>query len=109
MPRPSMLDGLHQKLLGNGLTALPVFAPQPVVVLVVFARRGVPGGNPASKVGSNAFAEKFTPLPSTVMAAPSRAPIRLGSCNCSAKLPLRSATHPTVASRGNRSTCELNW
>src|ERR1700730_5636507 len=104
-----MLDGLHQMLLGTVFTAPDVFGPQPVVALVVFARRGVPGGNPASKLASNWFAEKFTPLPSTVMAAPSNAPIRLGSCNCSARLPLRSATHPTVASSGIRSTCALNW
>src|SRR5215472_15130078 len=35
MPSPSMLDGLHRKLLGNGLTAVAVFAPHPLVVLVV--------------------------------------------------------------------------
>src|SRR5712664_3287353 len=45
MVSPSMLDGLQRKLLGNGLWAVLVFAPQPRVELVVPVRRTVPGGN----------------------------------------------------------------
>src|SRR5205807_9787869 len=50
---------------------------------------------------------KFAPFDNTVIAAPSNAPISEGSCNSSARLPLRPASQPTVASRGNRSTCGL--
>src|SRR5882762_1065935 len=115
MPKPSMLDGLHEKLLGNGLVALAVFLWQlglasPTGKLPPGSspmRSVVPVGNPASKVGSYGFEGKFTPFPSTVMPAPSSAPIRLGSCNCSARLPLRFASQPTAASRGNRSICGL--
>src|SRR6266700_2671720 len=70
-------------------------------------RSVVPVGNPASKVGSYGFEGKFTPFASTVIPAPSSAPIRLGSCNCSARLPLRLASQPTTASSGKRSTCGL--
>src|SRR5713226_7961040 len=70
-------------------------------------RSVVPVGNPASKVGSYGFEGKFTPFDSTVMPAPSSAPIKDGSCNCSARLPLRLASHPTTASSGNRSTWGL--
>src|SRR5258708_3371700 len=73
----------------------------------VVCKSVVPAGNPASKVGSYGFEGKFTPFASTVMPAPSSAPIRLGSCNCSARLPLRLASQPIVASSGNRSTCGL--
>ena len=38
------------------------------------------------------------------MPAPSYAPIRVGSISCSARFPLRVASHPTVASSGRRST-----
>src|SRR6266550_8434906 len=100
MPKPSMLDGLHQKLLENGL--VPLAPPQLAAV-----RNVVPAGKPAARVGSYGFEGKFTPFPSTVMPAPSSAPIRLGSCNISARLPLRPASQPTVASSGNRSTCGL--
>src|SRR5229473_1160406 len=73
----------------------------------MFCRSVVPVGKPASKVGSYGFEGKFTPFASTVMPAPSSAPIRLGSCNCSARLPLRLASQPIVASSGNRSICGL--
>src|SRR6266436_8041839 len=100
MPKPSMLDGVHQKLLENGL--VPLAPPQLAAV-----RSVVPAGKPASRVGSYGFEGKFTHFPSTVMPAPSSAPIRLGSCNISARLPLSSASQPTAASSGNRSTCGL--
>src|SRR5437016_14337295 len=100
IPKPSMLDGLHQKLLGNG------FVPVPPQVLAV--SNVVPVGKPARRAGSHGFAPwKSAPFDNTVIAAPSNAPISEGSCNSSARLPLRPASHPTVASRGNRSTCGL--
>src|SRR5437588_11334650 len=100
IPRPSMPDGLHWKLLGNGLCAVAVLAPQLAAV-----NRVVPVGKPPKRVESYGFCPwKSTPLDNTVMAAPSRAPISDGSCNISARLPLRLASQPTVASSGNRST-----
>src|SRR5207253_1784480 len=103
MLNPSMLDGLHWKLLGNGFLAVAVFDPQGLAVSNV-----VPVGKPASRVGSNGLAPwKSAPLANTVMPAPSSAPISEGSCNSSARLPLRLASQPTVASSGNRSTCGL--
>src|SRR5436853_2534404 len=103
MLNPSMLDGLHWKLLGNGFLAVAVFDPQEPAVSNV-----VPIGKPASRVGSNGLAPwKSAPWANTVMPAPSRAPISEGSCNSSARLPLRLASQPTVASSGNRSTCGL--
>src|SRR6267142_3470169 len=99
MPKPSMLDGLHQKLLGNGFG--PPAGPQVLAVSNV-----VPTGKPASRAGSHGLTPwKSAPFDSTVIAAPSSAPISEGSCNNSARLPFRPASHPTVASRGNRSTC----
>src|SRR5215813_6366490 len=102
MPRPSMLDGLHQKLLGNGLRLTPF--PQ---LPLLFVRRVVTGGNPPGSAPSlhGSAPWKFTPLASTVIPAPEYAPISVGSCNSSARLPLRLAVQPTVASKGNRSTC----
>src|SRR2546421_950031 len=107
IPNPSILDGLHQKLLGNG------FVPVPPQVLAV--SNVVPVGKPARRAGSHGLTPwKSAPFDSTVIAAPSSAPISEGSCNNSARLPLRPASHPTVASRGNRSICGLvpvamNW
>src|SRR6267143_2211315 len=101
MLRPSMLDGLHQKLLGAGFG--PAVVPQVLDVSSV-----VLVGKPASRVGSNGLAPwKSAPFANTVMPAPSSAPISEGSCNSSARLPLRLASQPTVASSGNRSTCGL--
>src|SRR5712671_3337242 len=92
MPRPSMLDGLHVKLLGKGLAADAVFEPQEATSL---ASRVVPVGNPASNVGSKGFWPwKSTPFDSTVIAAPSSAPISEGSCKSSARLPFRLASQP---------------
>src|ERR1700722_4241004 len=99
IPRPSMLDGLHWKLLGNGLLAalLPQLEAVNSVVWV---------GKPPSRVGTYWLAPwKFTPFASTVMAAPPRAPMGEGSCRSSAKFPFRLASQPTVASNGSRSTC----
>src|SRR6266705_956147 len=100
IPKPSMLDGLHQKLLENGFG--------PVVTQVVAVSNVVLAGKPARRVGSHGFPPwKSAPFDSTVIAAPSSAPISEGSCNNSARLPFRPASQPTVASRGNRSTCGL--
>src|SRR5215472_12805366 len=99
MLRPSMLEGLHWKLLGNGFG--PAVVPQVLDVSSV-----VPVGKPPSKVGSHGLAPwKFTPFDSTVIPAPSSAPISEGSCNSSARLPLSEASQPTVASSGSRSIC----
>src|SRR3981189_1211770 len=103
IPKPSMLDGLHQKLLGNGFLAVLVFDPQVLAVSNV-----VPTGKPARRAGSQGLAPwKFAPFDNTVIAAPSNAPISDGSCTKSAMFPWSPASHPTVASRGNRSTCGL--
>src|SRR5947209_16462241 len=75
MPKPSMLDGLHQKLLGNGFLAVLVFDPQVLAVSNV-----VPVGKPARRAGSHGLAPwKSAPFDNTVMAAPSNAPISEGS------------------------------
>src|SRR6266576_594392 len=97
-----MLDGLHQKLLGDGLALLPF--PQ---LALLFVRSVVTGGNPPGSEPSlhGSAPWKFTPFASTVIPAPEYALISVGSCNSSARLPLRLAVQPTVASRGNRSTC----
>src|SRR5882762_11956717 len=91
MPKPSMLDGLHQKLLGYGFLAVPVLGPQLLAVRSVA---------PVGKVSAvNGFCPwKFTPFANTVIPAPSYAPNRVGSCNNSARLPLSVASQPTVAS-----------
>src|SRR5215472_4534321 len=104
IPRPSMLDGLQKKLLGNGFDAVAVLAPQPRVAFVVPLRSNVPAGNVSA---TNGLEGKVTPLPSSVMAAPSSAPISVGSCSNWARLPLRVASHPTTASSGMRSICGL--
>src|SRR5947207_15374865 len=95
IPNPSMLDGLHRKLLGNGLCAVAVLTPQPLVALVVPLRSNVPTGKVSAANGLEPVGN-WTPLPRTVMAAPSRAPISVGSCNNCARLPLRVASHPTT-------------
>src|SRR5450631_1057715 len=108
MVSASMLDGLHEKLLGNGLTA-PVASTHvaPFGADTVFCSKVVPVGKPASSVGSYGLEGKFTPLPSTVMPAPSSAPIKDGSCSNSARLPFRLVSQPSTASSGKRSTCGL--
>ena len=100
-----MLDGLHRKLLGNGLTECCPLRPLPVVVLVLSGEQNRSGRERVRR--TNGFDGKLTPLESTVIAAPSSAPIRLGSCSSSARLPLRVASQPTVASSGKRSTWGL--
>src|ERR1700731_2226055 len=88
MLRPCMLDGLHWKLLGNGLCAVVVLDPQ-LLEFVLAVSNVVPTGKlPASRVGAHGSAPwKFTPLDSTVIPAPSSAPISEGSCRSSAMLP----------------------
>src|ERR1700757_808589 len=112
MPKPSMLEGLHWKLLGYGLVGLrrlvwheelesPVGkVPEPFGPPISSV---VPVGNVSAPKGSDP-AGNFTPFDNTVIPAPSNAPIRVGSCNSSAKLPFKVASQPTVASSGNRST-----
>src|SRR5882762_2141966 len=103
IPKPSMHDGLHQKLLGKGLVGIVLIVEQLFAVSIV-----VPVGKPARGAWSQRLAPwKFAPFDNTVIAAPSNAPMSEGSCNNSARLPLRPASQPTVASRGNRSTCGL--
>src|ERR1700746_3295453 len=98
IPKPSMLEGVHQRLLLFGL--VPWLVPQLVEVNSV-----VPVGKPPSSVGAYWLAPwKSTPLASTVIAEPSRAPISEGSCSSSARWPCKLASHPTVASSGSRST-----
>src|ERR1700737_2735689 len=98
-PRPSMLDGLHWKLLG--------YVPLQYVFTLLSVNSTVLAGKPASSVGSKGVDGEYTPFASTVMPAPSRAPISEGSCSCSARLPFRPACQPTVDSNGIRSTCGL--
>src|SRR5215469_12599706 len=115
------------KLLGNGLVSLScVLLVELVPVEASVWQSGLAsprgresglGPTPVSRVatGGNAPASlpsfqglapwKSIPLPRTVTPAPSNAPIREGSCNCSARLPFCVASQPTVASRGIRSTC----
>src|ERR1700758_3258834 len=102
--KPSMLDGLHIKLLGNGFVRSLQWLLDlgtPLCKSVAFA-----GNAPASVPSLQGSAPwKSTPLDSTVMPAPSRAPMSEGSCKSSARLPLRLAVQPTAASRGRRSSC----
>src|SRR5450631_2259548 len=62
--KPSMRDGLHQKLLGNGLVALVA-----EVLHVLGVRSVVPAGKVSAANGSPPL--KFTPFDRTVMPAPS--------------------------------------
>src|SRR4029077_20833155 len=95
---PSMRDGLHWKLLGNRLCAVGLFGPQPFGPFVLVVRSVVPAGNPAGSApsvhGSSPSGTR-TPFESTVIPAPSYAPRRVGSCSCSARLPLRVVSQPT--------------
>jgi len=103
IPKPSMLDGLHQKLLGNGFLAVLVFDPQVLAVSNV-----VPTGKPARRAGSQGLAPwKFATFRQHRNCCPSNAPMSEGSCNNSAMFPLSPASHPTVASRGNRSDLRI--
>src|SRR2546425_10566284 len=71
MLRPSMLDGLHWKLLGNGFG--PAAVPQVLDVSNVVPV-GKPPGSPA--IAANGLAPwKSTPFANTGMPAPSSAPI----------------------------------
>src|SRR5215470_16444596 len=96
---PSMRDGLQLKLL-----AKPLLFPAKLQSPPLFPRSVVSVGKVSAANGSD---RNRTPFDRTVMAAPSYAPIRVGSCSCSARLPFNVASQPTVASRGNRSTWGL--
>src|SRR6266550_4980538 len=103
--KPSMLDGLQWKLLGNRF-GLPVPDPLPQfcgpLVRSVVPSRKAPSASP-----NGSLPWKSTPFPNTVIPAPSYAPISDGSCNCSARLPFIVVSQPTGASAGMRSTCGL--
>src|SRR5512136_960487 len=92
--KPSMRDGLHWKLLGNGLCAVAELGPQ-LREFVLFVSNVVPAGNPPGSApslhGSNPSGTR-TPFASTVIPAPSYAPRRVGSCSCSARLPFSEAS-----------------
>src|SRR5579871_3764940 len=87
---PSMLDGLHMKLLGNGFVRSLQWLLDPGTPLCSsVVTGGNPPGSEPSLQGSAPW--KSTPLDSTVIPAPSKAPISEGSCSNSARLPLRLA------------------
>src|SRR5438105_9611889 len=92
-----MRDGLHRKLVGNGLDDVP----QSLAV-----RSLVPSGKVPMASTPNGFDPlgNFNPFASTVIPAPSYAPIRAGSCKSCARFPLRLMSQPTTGSSGNRST-----
>src|SRR5256884_9470093 len=98
-----MADGLHQKLLRNGLVVFVLLVVQLAAVSSV-----VPAGKVPAAVGPTPNGSVpggyFTPLASTVMAAPSNAPIRLGSCSSSARFPSWGTSQPITASRGKSPT-----
>src|SRR5450631_1114833 len=97
--KPSMLDGLHKKLLGYGFVLLDGSTQSLTVKSVV------PAGNTSeAQMTAGSLVVNFTPLASTVMPAPSYAPIKLGSINCSARLPLSVAVQPTVVFSGKATT-----
>src|SRR5215470_932084 len=106
-----MRDGLQLKLLLYPVRLL--FEPSAVLQSPsLFVSRFVPNGNCPSwamlefasvsvappKICDPAFLGKRTPLPTTVIAAPSYAPSRVGSCNCSARLPFSEASQPMIPS-----------
>src|SRR5579862_24608 len=114
MVNPSMLEGLHMKLLGNGLVVSVQWLlergnllPSPSTNAGTSCSSCVPAGNAPVSVASlqGLIPWKSRPLPSTVMPAPSSAPISAGSCSSSARLPFCEASQPTAASSGKRSTC----
>src|ERR1700680_1186135 len=126
MVNPSMLEGLHWKLLGKGL-AVVVTPPVVVVALqsglaspVLYPPTAVTG--PVSRVVPVANAPSaapalaippdplgnWTPFESTVIPAPSSAPISDGSCSNWARLPFCEASHPITASVGTGSTWALS-
>ena len=67
--KPSMRDGLHWKLLGNGLCAPAVLGPQ-LFRPVPLVRRVVPAGK-VSAANSVLLFGNMTPFESTVIPAPS--------------------------------------
>src|SRR5581483_119354 len=103
IPRPSMLEGLQKKFVGYGLVLVPDAVQSAVDSNLVFVGNAAPVVAPSASLTPVPLGN-FTPLPRTVIAAPSYAPIRLGSLSCSARLPFSVASHPRVASNGRRST-----
>ena len=98
-----------------------VFGPQPCgvenrelggVLPVLLFSSSEPAGNEPSGVAASPNGSdpvgNSTPLASTVMPAPSSAPISEGSCSSSAMLPFCPASQPTTASSGSRSICGLS-
>src|ERR1700704_2348318 len=71
--RPSMLDGLHWKLPGYGLGTKPLAVGVPVPQL--FAFKSVASVGYVSLPNGADLGVKFTPFASTVIPAPSYAPL----------------------------------
>ena len=105
--KPSMRDGLHWKLLGNGLVpnlrSPGLFLPQSLAVRRAWCQSGYPASAPTPN--QSVPAGTRTPLASTVIPAPSYDPIRVGSCSISARLPFTVVSQPRMPSNGIRSTC----
>ena len=86
---PSMAPGLHLKLPANEQSVVSLTGMQPALLVALqFVVFGF-----------------FSPFPTTVIPAPSYAPISVGSCSSSARLPFRSAVQPISGSSGIGSTC----
>src|ERR1700751_3826739 len=101
---PSMLEGLHWKLLGKGLVVLvllvwqrafesPVLYPPAAVTGPVSRVVPVAKAPPAEAIPPDPLGN-WTPFESTVIPAPSSAPISDGSCSNWARLPFCEASHP---------------
>src|SRR5438309_7023932 len=105
--KPSILDGLHWKLLGNGLVASEQWELAPGMSCRSVAVSGNAAGVAPSLHGSVPSGTN-TPFESTVIPAPSYAPRRVGSCSCSARLPFSWASQPSRPSSGKRSICGLD-
>src|SRR5207245_9008406 len=85
---PSIAAGLQLKLLTKRQSVESFTGTQPALLIALqFAVFGF----------SN-------PFPSTVIPAPSYAPISVGSCSSSAMFPFRLASQPMVGSSGSAST-----
>ena len=79
--------------------------------VLLFSSSVLAGNEPSSARLSpygSAPAGNSRPLDTTVMPAPSNAPINDGSCSSSAMLPFCVASQPTTASSGSRSICGLS-
>src|SRR5579864_8153065 len=92
---PSIRDGLHRKLLEYVVQSALLFVSGAQMPFAVQFGSGC--STPPTSTS-------LTPLPRTVMAAPSYAPISVGSISSSARLPLRLKSHPEAGSNGIAST-----